>query len=123
MADFSMKQEISKTVVPILAVCHSLSFVYYRMSSRLFHEAGTPKDHLTFRLVQQSFLCGSCMSSSSSSPGKSSFLPKWLANSIRSIFDIHHLLEVAWYCQVQLCVTVMKNPKFLNILNAIIFIL
>ncbi|CAO2634651.1 hypothetical protein LEMLEM_LOCUS22742 [Lemmus lemmus] len=44
------------------------------MSGRLFHEAGTLKDHPTlFWQVQQSFSCGSCMFSLhrilSNSPG------------------------------------------------------
>ena len=75
-----------------------LSSVSCRMSGRLFHKAGTLKEHLTFRQVQPSFLCGSCMSSSynirRSSPGKSSFLPKWLTNAIRSLFNAHLPLEV-----------------------------
>ena len=77
---------------------------YWQLVSHFFlcpaecHEAGTPKDRLTFlRQVQQSFLCGSYMSSFysilSNSPGKSSFLPKWLANSLRSLFDVHLPLE------------------------------
>ena len=88
-----MKQEMSKTVPPILAVCQSLSSVHFRMSNRLFHESGIPKDYLTFRQVQQSFLCGSFMSSSSRSPGKNIFLPKWLTNSIRSLFNVHFPLS------------------------------
>ena len=67
------------------------------MFGRLFHEAGTPKDSLTFSQVQQSFHCKSCMFSSysitSSRPGKRSFLPKWLTNSIRSLFDAHLSIE------------------------------
>ena len=100
-----MKQEILKTV-------QSLSFVSCRMSIRLFHEAGTPKDHLTFRQVQQSFLCGFFVSSLCNSPGKSSFLPKWLTNSIRSLFDAHLSLEVAWCCQEQICLTVMESLAY-----------
>ena len=49
-----MKLEISKTGLPILTVCQSFSFVSCRISGRVFYEAGTPKDHLTFRQVQQS---------------------------------------------------------------------
>ena len=45
----SMKQEISKAV-------QSLSAVSCRISCRLFHESGTPKDHLTFRQVQSAVL-------------------------------------------------------------------
>ena len=55
-ADFSMKQGISKTVPPILAVSQSLSSIPCRMSGRLVHEAGTSKDCLTFRQVWQLFL-------------------------------------------------------------------
>ena len=68
------------------------------MSDRLFNEAGTLRDHPVFWNVQQSLFCGSCMSSSSSipssSPCKSSFLPKWQANFIRSLLDAYHSLEV-----------------------------
>ncbi|XP_041503774.1 synapsin-1-like [Microtus oregoni] len=39
-----------------------------RMFGRLFHDAGTLKDHLTYGQVQQIYLCGTYMSSSSSSP-------------------------------------------------------
>ena len=86
---------------------------------RLFHEAGTLKDCLTFfRQLQQSFFCGSWMLSSygitSSRPGKSSFLPKWLTNYIRSLFDAHNPLEVDWCCQEQMCLIVLKSPKFLK---------
>lgn len=42
-----MKQEVLKTVLPIVAVCQSLSSMFCRMSGRLFHYAGIPKDHLT----------------------------------------------------------------------------
>ena len=86
-----------KGSLPILAVCQSLCSVSCRMSCRLFYEAGTLKDCLTFSQVQESFLCGSCMSSSysiaSSSPGKRSFLPKWLGNSLRSFFNAHSPFE------------------------------
>ena len=51
-----MKQEILKTV-------QSLSSVSCRISGRPFYEAGTPKEHLTFRQVQQSSLCRYFMSS------------------------------------------------------------
>ena len=121
--DFSMKQEISKAVLPILAVCQLHFSVSCRMSCRLFHEAGTPKNGLAFRQVQQSFLCGSCVSSSyiiaSSSPEKSNFLPKWLTNAIRNLFNVHYALDVDWCCQEQMCLTAMKIPKFLKMLNAI----
>ena len=103
----SMKQEISKAI-------QSLSAVSCRMSRRLFHESGTPKDHLTFRQVQQSSLCGFSVSSLYNSPGKSSFLPKWLTNSIRSLFDALLPLEVDWCCQEQTCLIVMKSPKLLK---------
>ena len=83
------------------------------------HESGTPKDHLTFRQVQQSSLCGFFVSSLCISPGKSSFLPKWLSNSITILFDAHPPLEVDWCCQEQTCLIVMKNPKLLKHLNAI----
>ena len=92
----------------------SLSAVSCRMSRRLFHESGTPKDHLTFRQVQQSSFCGFSVSSLYNSPGKSSFLPKWLTNSIRSLFDAHLPLEVDWCCQEQTCLIVMKSPKLLK---------
>ena len=49
-----MKQEISKTVLPILAVCQSLSSESCRMSGRFFHEAGTQKDCLAFFIVKYS---------------------------------------------------------------------
>ncbi|KAM7323992.1 hypothetical protein ACRRTK_016297 [Alexandromys fortis] len=87
------------------------------MSHRLFHEAGTPKGHLTFRQVQQSSLCGFSVSSLCNSPGKSSFLPKWLSNSIRILFDAHLPLEIDWCCQEQMCLIVMKNPKLLKYLK------
>ena len=68
------------------------------MSGRLFHEEETLKYHFIFKQVQQSYLCGSCMSSSYSivlnSSGKNSFLPKRLINSIRSLFDVYHPLEI-----------------------------
>ena len=80
---FFMRPEILKTVYPILAVCQSHPFVSCRMSCRLFYIAGTPKDCPMCRQVQQSFLCGFYMFSSSSSPGNSSFVPKWLNSSIR----------------------------------------
>ena len=91
-----MKLEISKTVLPILAVFLSLYSVSCSMSGSLFHEL---RICLTFfSQLQQSFLYGSCISSScsiiSSSPGKSSFLPKWLINSIRRLFDAYLPLEV-----------------------------
>ena len=31
----------------------------------------------------------------------------------------HHPFEVAWCSQEQMCLTIMKSLKFLNILNAI----
>ena len=88
-----------KTVSPLLKVYHSLSSVSCIMSGRLFHEAEILKDYLTlFRQVQQSFFCGSSMSSSYSilfsSSGKRSFLHKWLENSIDSLFNSHHSLEI-----------------------------
>ena len=109
-----MKQEISKTVLPILTVCQSLSSVSYKMSCRLFHEAGTLKDHLTFKQVQQSSLCGFFVSSLCINPGKSNFFPKWLTNSLRNFFNAYHPLEVDWCCQEQMCLIVMKSPKFLK---------
>ena len=64
-----------------------------------FHEAGTPKNYLTFlRQLQQLSFYGSHMSSSHSltsiSPGKSNFLPKWLTNTTKSFFGAYHPLEV-----------------------------
>ena len=95
-----MNQEILNILLPILAVCQSLSSVFFRMSGRIFHEAGTPMNHLTFMQVQQSFFSWSCMFSLysiiSSSPGKTSFLPKWLTNAIRSPFSVYHPLKVDW---------------------------
>ena len=73
-----MKQEISKAVQP-------LSAVSCRMSLRLFHESGPLKDHLTFRQVQQSSLCGFSVSSLCNSPSKSSFFIKqWTQHIDRS---------------------------------------
>ena len=89
-AYFYMKLEISKTVPPILVVGQSLSSVSCRMTSKLFYKAENLKDHVTFRQVQQSFLWRCHMSSS----GKSSFFPKWLANSIRRLFNVHLPLEI-----------------------------
>ena len=54
------------------------------------------------------------ISSLCNSPGKSSLLPNWLTNSIRSLFNAHLPLEVAWCCQEQMCLIVMKCPKLLN---------
>ena len=82
--------------------------------SRLFHESGTPKDHLTFRQVQQSSLCGfSCVQFIQQSR-QEQFLPKWLTNSIRSLFDAHLPLKVDWCYQEQTCLIVMKSPKLLK---------
>ena len=106
-ADFSMKQEILKTV-------QSLSSVSCRMSYRLFHESETLKDHLIFRQVQQSSLCEYFMSSLCNSPGKISFLPKWLTKFIRSLFNAHLPQEVVWCCQEQTCLIVMKSTKLLK---------
>ena len=33
-------------------------------------------------------------------------------NSIRSLFNAHHLLEVAWCCQERMCLTVIKVLRF-----------
>ena len=94
--DFSMKQEISKTILPILVVCQSLSSVSCLADS--FMKQKPKRMVSTLRQVQQSFLCGFCMSSSysieSSTPGKSSFLPKCLTNSIRNLSNAHLPLEV-----------------------------
>ena len=40
--------------------------------------------------------------------------PKWLTNSIRSLFDAHLPLEVDRCCQEQTCLIVMKSPKLLK---------
>ena len=40
--------------------------------------------------------------------------PKWLTNSIRSLFDAHLPFEVDWCCQEQTCLIVMKSPKLLK---------
>ena len=114
-----MKQEISRSLMPCTGKVHKLiSSVSCKMYDRLFHEAGTLKDCLTFRQVHQSFFYASCMSRTysitSSSPGKSSFLPKCLTNSIRSLFDAHHPLEVDWRCQKKMLLIAMKSPKFLK---------
>ena len=111
----STKQEIWKPVLPCNGKVHQLlSSVSCRMSGRLYHESGTLKIHVTFRQAHQLFLCGSCMSSSSSSPSKSSFLPKCLTNSIRSLFNVHHPLKVDWCHQEQMYFIVMKS---LNVLK------
>ncbi len=104
---FSSSRKVPKTV-------QSLSAVSCRMSRRLFHESGTPKDHLIFKQVQQSSLCRFSVSSLCNSPGKSSFLSKWLSNSIRILFNAHLPLEVDWCRQEQTCLIVMKNPKLLK---------
>ena len=110
--DIFTKQEISKADQSLFAVS-------CRMSHRLFHESGTPMNYLTFRQVQQSSLCRFFVSSLCKSPGKSSFLPRWLTNFKRSLLDVHLPLEVDWCCQEQICLIVMKSLKFLNIWKAI----
>ena len=59
-------------------------------------------------------LSAGSVSSLYNSPGKNSFLPKWLTNSIRSLFDALLPLEVDWCCQEQTCLIVMKSPKLLK---------
>ena len=99
--------EISKAV-------QSLSAVSCTMSCILFHESETTKDQITFWQVQQSFLCGFFVFSLCISTGKSSFLPKWLSNSIRSLFNAHLPLEVDWCCKEQMCLIVMKRSNLLK---------
>ena len=106
-ADFSMKEEILKTA-------QSFSSVSCRMSRRHFSWSRNPEG--------PSYLYGSSAVSSLwvihiqwGSPGKSSFLQKWLG----SLFDAHLPFEVAWCNQEQICLTVMKSPNFLKHLIAI----
>ena len=105
-----MKREILETL-------QSHSFVSCRISHRLFHEAGTLRNHLIFRQVQQSLsspsrrvLCVQFIQQSR----QEQFLAQMARKLHRSLFEAHLPLEVDWCHQEQMCLIVMKNSKLLK---------
>ena len=109
-----MKQEITKTVIPILAVFSYVllfpadTFMKQELQS-IISPLGKFSSHCSMspacQFIQQS--------------RQEQFLAQMVTSSIRSVFNAHLPLEVDWCCQEQMCLTVIKSSEFLNIFNAI----
>ena len=106
-----------KDSLAILAVCQSHFFLCpteYLADSFIKQEPWRTTSPLDMFSSHFSVDFACTYSIASSSPGKNRFLPKWLANSTRSLFNANHPLEKDCSCHEHMCLIFIKSPEFLK---------